>query len=181
LLTTDWLIRFKQATEEVWNSRPLNPAIYGFQIQPGTRWNPGLSDAEIEHYEKALQIDFPDDFRRLLGYINGTDLPTINIYGESGIPPQQSVGVYSYPRDLPHVQHRIASLNAASDRPRLFETLAEGGLSLPPDTKFAPIYEHRYVVCTKFFPQSPVVSIWDADDAIFYGDSLGDYLEREFL
>jgi hypothetical protein len=113
--------------------------------------------------------------------MNGTDLPTINLYGESGVPPQQSVGVYSYSRDLTHVQDRIASLNATSDRPRLFETLASEGLSLPPDTKFVPIYEHRYMVCTKVLTQSPVVSIEDADDAIIYGDSLGDYLEREFL
>lgn len=44
-----------------------------------------------------------------------------------------------------------------------------------------PIYIHRYVVCTSDPGNSVVLSIKDGSDAIVYGNSLREYLEREFL
>lgn len=38
--------------------------------------------------------------------MNGTDLPTLNVYASS-VPPGQSPGVYSYPRDVEVVKRLI--------------------------------------------------------------------------
>jgi len=45
-----------------------------------------------------------------------------------------------------------------------------------------PIYGHRYIVCTSNLNSSIVLSIVLIDtDAIVYGNSLREYLHKEFL
>jgi hypothetical protein len=179
MLSGDFLAEFKSATEAKWRERPINPHICGFQFQPGTCWNPGLSDDTIAEYENALEVRFPYDFRAFLRAMNGTDLPTLNIYGYSGEPPRQSVGVYSYPMDLEIVRGLIEDVS--KDRIELTATLAEGGFGLSAEAGLVPIYDHRYLVCTPSLDSSVVLSIDGSDDAIVYGNSLKEYLEREFI
>ncbi len=107
LLDRNFLASFKSATEERWSQRSINPTISGFQFQAGTRWNPGLSDDKVAEYETVLGVRFPHDFRAFLGAMNGTDLPTLNVYASCGEPPRESVGGYCYPRDLGIVKQRI--------------------------------------------------------------------------
>jgi hypothetical protein len=59
--------------------------------------------------------------------------------------------------------------------------MAEQGFDLAADADLAPIYIHRFVVCTSDLSRSPVLSINDGSDAIVYGNSLKEYLENEFL
>jgi hypothetical protein len=66
MLTGDFLAEFKRATETRWSEQPIDPTLYGFQFQRGTRWNPGLSDKEIAEAEDALVLVFPQDFRTFL-------------------------------------------------------------------------------------------------------------------
>lgn len=98
----------KRRTEAVWAGVSPSPGIYGFQIQPGTRWNPGLRPDEIDAYERALGVRFPASFRCMLSVMNGTDLPAINVYGSSGHPVAHAPAVYAYPRDLARVRELIA-------------------------------------------------------------------------
>lgn len=179
MLRDDFLAEFKRATEEKWRDLSINPTLYGFQFQRGTRWNPGLPDETITAYENALDVRFPHDFRALLQSVNGTDLPTINIYGYCGEPQRQSVGVYSYPRDVEVVKQWIEAVRQW--RAELENTMAEQGFVLAAEADLVPIYIHRYVVCTSNLESSVVLSIHDGADAIVYGNSLKEYLEREFL
>jgi len=87
--------------------------------------------------------------------------------------------VYSYPRDIESVRNCIA--NAVSDKEMLIVTLADQGFSLAPTAGLMPIYAHRFVVCDGDPETSIVLSVWDSEDAIIYGYSLQEYLEREFL
>jgi hypothetical protein len=57
--------------------------------------------------------------------MNGTDLPTLNVYASCGEPPREWVGVYSYPRDLEIV--RRLSEEVGRDRVGLTKTMAEEG------------------------------------------------------
>jgi hypothetical protein len=66
MLDDNFLTEFKRATEKKWNSTSLDPKIYGFQIQQGTRWNPGLSEEKIAEYENFTGARFPHDFRNFL-------------------------------------------------------------------------------------------------------------------
>jgi len=179
MLSMKFLTEFKRKTEKRWCEKSVAPQIYGFQLQAGTRWNPGLSDQEIRAYEIEVGFSFPSDFKRFLGVMNGTDLPTLNIYGSSGVPSRESVGIYAYPRDRERVQCCIAEAN--ENRDILAATLAEQGFVLSVSAKLMPIYAHRYVVCDSDQKSSVVLSIWNSEDAIVYGYSLQEYLEREFL
>src|SRR5436190_441910 len=179
MLSSEFLAEFKRATEAKWRERRINPHISGFQFQPGTRWNLGLSDDKIAELEDTLETKIPHDFRDFLRAMNGTDLPTLNVYASCGEPPRQWVGVYSYPRDL-EVLRRLRE-EVSTDREMLTKTLAEEGFALQPTAALVPIYGRRYLVCTSRLDSSVVLSIDGSDDAIVYGNSLKEYLEREFL
>lgn len=179
MLSGDFLAEFKRATETRWSERSIDPTLYGFQFQQGTRWNPGLSDKEIAQTEHALALVFPRDFRTFLQEMNGTDKPTLNIYGHCGESQRESVGVYSYPRDTEIVKNLMEY--ASKDRARLVSTLAEQGFGLARETRLLPIYGHRYLACTANPESSAILSIDRSDDAIVYGNTLKEYLEREFL
>jgi hypothetical protein len=180
LLSRNFLAEFKRATEEKWSQRSINPTISGFQFQPGTRWNLGLSKDKVTEYETVLGVRFPHDFRDFLGAMNGTDLPTLNVYASCGELPRTSVGVYCYPRDLRIVKQRIEDCRESRDE--IATDLREQGFDLPNEADLVPIYLHRYVLCTSDLNRSVVLSIVvHSTDAIVYGNSLQEYLEREFL
>jgi hypothetical protein len=84
MLSSDFLLEFKRSAEKKWREQPINPHIYGFQFQPGTRWNESMSDEKIAEYENVLGARFGHDFRAFVRAMNGTDLPTLNIYGNCG-------------------------------------------------------------------------------------------------
>jgi hypothetical protein len=93
MLTGDFLAQLKRTTETRWSRRFIDPTLYGFQFQRGTRWNPGLLDKEIAEAEHALALVFPHDFRTFLQGMNGTDKPTMNVYGHSGEPQRESIPI----------------------------------------------------------------------------------------
>lgn len=178
MLSSDFLTEFKSATEAAWSKKPIDPTLYGFQFQQGTRWNAGLSDEMITAYEDVLGVQFPYDFKTLLREMNGTDLATLNVY--CGEPHRKSVGVYSYPRDIELIRQRIEHIS--SSRAEITSDLAEQGFELLPVANLVPVYAHRYVVCSSNLVDSVVLSIVVHDvDAIVYANSLREYLEKEFL
>jgi hypothetical protein len=180
VIDSDFLAELKRATEKNWSTLPTESSIYGFQFQRGTRWMPGLSDEQIAAYEADLGTEFPYDFRTFLHAMNGTDLPTLNVYGSSRTVPRQSTGVYSYPRDLETVRHLIGVVQENRDDVAL--DLASQGFHLPSEASLVPVFGHRYLVCTRKLNTSVVLSVVVHDvDAIVFGDSLREYLTKEFL
>ena len=178
MIDRDFLSELKRATESKWRNADIDHHLSGFQFQRGTKWNSGLSAEAIAEYENALQVRFPDDFRVFLAAMNGTDTSTLNVYGSSGEPHRQFVGVYSYRRDLELVKHRIETVVHA--REQITAELAEQGFDLPKEAKLVPIYLHRFIVCESDLERSVVLSI-HGTDAIVYGTSLQEYLKAEFL
>jgi hypothetical protein len=112
--------------------------------------------------------------------MNGTDIPALNVYACCGERHRTSAGVYSYPRDLEMVKQRMEEVRES--RNKIATDLRGLGFDLTADSHLVPIYSHRYVVCTSNPGRSEVLSIVVNDvDAIVYGNSLREYLEREFL
>jgi hypothetical protein len=97
--TANFYSRFKQASEEKWQTLSLRPTIWGFQIQPGTLWNPGLSEEERVQYEVEVAFQFPSELRAFLKHMNGTDKPALDVRGSSGEEHRFGSAFYSYPRD----------------------------------------------------------------------------------
>ena len=179
MLNSDFVAAFKRASEQKWRQKSLDPTLWGFQIQPQTLWNPGLSDAMIAEFEAAIDASFSLDFRTFLHGMNGTDIPSIDIRGSSGEAPRFGPGFYSYPRDLEIVNQLIQKVGR--DRSHLKVTLEDQGFDLSDDAKLIPVYAHRYIVCRTGLVESTVLSVWDPSDAIVYGSSLAEYLEKEVL
>ena len=180
MLDSKFLAEFKRATEAKWSGKSIDPSLYGFQFQRGTRWMPGLPDKQIADYEDVLGTKFPDDFRIFLGAMNGTDLPTLNVFGSTGVPQRQSPGVYSYPRDVEVVKQLIEVVE--EDRDDVTLDLASQGFHLPAQANLVPVCGHCYVVCTRKLNTTAVLSIVVHEvDAIVFGYSLRDYLTKEFL
>lgn len=63
MIERNFLIEFRRVTESNWKNCAIDPHIYGFQFQAGTKWNPGLSENSIEAYERNLDLRFPNDFK----------------------------------------------------------------------------------------------------------------------
>jgi hypothetical protein len=61
MLSAGFLAEFKRATEARWREAAINPTLYGYQFQRGTRWNTGLSDEQVAEYEGILRVRFPYD------------------------------------------------------------------------------------------------------------------------
>ena len=180
MLTRDFLVDFKTATEQRWSQHSIDPAIFGFQFQRGTLWNPGLSDREIAEYEHVVGVRFPHDFRVFLRMMNGTDIANLNVYGYCGEPHRTSFEFYSYPRDLDIVKQQIEK--ARKSRDEIAADLKGQGFDLSKEAGLVPIYSHRYLVCMPNLNNSAVLSIVvDAVDAIVCSKSLQDFLEHEFL
>ena len=178
MLSDDFLTQFKQATEAKWSEKSINPTLYSFQFQRGTRWNPGLSEEMLTEYESILGVRFPHDFKTFLRRMNGTDLATLNVYGLCGEPHRKSVGVYSYPRDIEIVKQRIEDIRVS--RAEIVTDLVEQGFELSPEARLVPVFSSRYVVCTSNLESSVVLSVViHAVDAIVYGNTLREYLEED--
>jgi hypothetical protein len=179
MLDIDTFLNFKSVSEEKWRNASISDTVWGLQIQAQTRLNPGLTDGMITQYEISVGASFHPDFKTFLRCMNGTDHPGINVLGSSGEPPCFAPTFYSYPRDLERIRANIEYV--AKDRVQLTATLAEQGFHLPDDANLIPIFGHRYVVCSPILDTSPVLSIWEASDAIVYGRTLLEYLEKEVL
>jgi len=78
------------------------------------------------------------------------------------------------------VERRIEDIR--DRRSEIAAALREQGFELLGQDDLVPIFGHRYVVCASNLSSSVVLSIVVIDeDAIVYGDTLQEYLEREFL
>ncbi|MBC8038154.1 MAG: SMI1/KNR4 family protein [Rhizobiales bacterium] len=177
-ITPDFMKAFLFETETKWASGKINNGVYGFQFQPGMKWNPGLSQEEINSYQSVLGIPFPKDLVTFLQYANGTDQKTVNVYDDDGNPHAYASGVYRYPHDIEAIKQRIEWL--AEDWEAALESLKLEADVLGKNPKFAPIYSHRYVLCNGN-PDSSIVCSIQGSDAIVYGSSLKEYLQNEFL
>jgi hypothetical protein len=140
MFSGDFLTEFKRATEAKWREKSIDQTLYGFQFQRGTHWNEGLSDEMVTEYESVLRVRFPPDFKAFLREMNGTDLVTLNVYGSCGEPPRESVGIYSYPRDIETVKARIE--HARASRIEIAADLAGQGFELPAEASLVPIFEN---------------------------------------
>jgi hypothetical protein len=159
-----WL---KKASEEHWGSVEINRGIFGFQIQRGAKWLPGLSGEEIADYEKEIGFSFPEIYKLYLKNMNGTDKPNVNVYGECGEPYRYAPGYYSYPRDLVAVKDTIRWIY--DDFGVTPEFIEENQIP-----HIMPIVGHRFLVVDRCVG-NPVLSMYGRD-SIFYAPSLESFL-----
>ncbi len=163
----NFFLQLKLKSEKLWSSKVINPKIYGFQIQKRTRWRPGIKLEEIKLYESEIGFEFPQIYKDFLMTMNGTDTPTVNVYGESGTPYVYGPGYYSYPQDLELVKDRIEWICES------FKIKKEemDGVQIP---FILPIVSHRFLIIPNKI-KFPVLSM-HGNDVIIYSSSLKEFL-----
>lgn len=161
----------KLKSESCWATKKLNPNIYGYQIQPRSKWKEGLSEQEINSFELALGMTFPEELRAYYSVMNGLDQPAINIYGMSEEPHSYSSLFYSYPQDLELIKSRINDVLAHNNlSPTDFK---EKGIS-----RIFPILGHRYLLIDD--DQGRTLSIYQ-NDVIYWADNLSISIANEIF
>ncbi len=162
-----FFIWLKSESERFWKKTKIHPAIYGFQIQKRTKWNPPLDDVQIREYETELGFGFPEIYRTFLKHMNGTDKPAVNVYGKSGEPYAYAPAYYSYPRDLKIVKEMIEWICESFK----IEVADIDGEKIP---FILPVVSHRFLIIDKA-GKNPVLSM-HGDDVIPYASSLKNFL-----
>ena len=164
-----WL---KRTSDEYWDNVEIDRSIFGFQIQKGTKWLPGLSNEKIVEYEKEIGFSFPENYKVYLKHMNGTDRSTINVYGECGEPYRYGIGFYSYPRDLEMVRRRIKWIHEEFEVTPTFVEEQQ----IP---RLMPIVSHRFLVVDRC-AANPILSMYGRD-SILYAFSLEAFLLNEIF
>lgn len=163
----DFFAKFREASEGAWEHQELKDNIFGFQPQPETKWLPGLTDGEIQSYEKAMGFKFPELLVLFLKCMNGQDADYVNVYGQSGEAYRSAPGYYSYPRDLTEIKEKIAWIYTENGiTPEEVESL-----KVP---HIFPLVAHRFLVIDRC-ATNPVLSMY-GDDIILEADSLPRFL-----
>ena len=159
--------KFKQVSELYWDKIELKTEVWGYQIQPGSKWREGLNNADLFSFEKAMGYSFPEPLKRFYSTMNGLDRPGIDIGGE-GVPEFRS-NFYSFPDDLDLITEMIEWIyekNSVSHAQVL-----NSGIS-----RIFPVFAHRFMMID--IPGSPILSMW-GDDIIYWTDSISKLLIKD--
>ena len=167
---------FKAWSETLFKDRQLEKC-WGYQIQPGTKWNPGLSPSQIHDLEKVFGFEFPDEYKRMLSALNGFDRDKIAIDPDQVEASEFSRQCYQYPENLDNVQWLITEIAEHIDYVK--EALSSAGFEAENVIGFVPLYAHRALAVFKDKSLTPVISIHQGTDVIVYGKSLMEYWLRE--
>jgi hypothetical protein len=162
---------FKVKSEQLFEDRELEEC-WGFQIQPGTKWNTGLNSTQIKEVENLFGFEFPDEYRKMLFIVNGFDRDEISID-----PDRVEDDEYKYPDDFTRARWLIEEINTNSKY--VNQVLVAKGFNANDVVGFIPLYVHRALVVFTDKSLSPVISV-HGNDVIVYGMSLVDYWCREF-
>ncbi len=173
-----WILNFIKKTTQIWESRRLNPRIFGYQIQPGTKWLEGIKEKEIQELETRLGFNFPEEIRHFLLSTNGLDREQINMNASDKKQEFQNQW------NLTNIERGQKELIEKNQNEKTFKIIKEENIIPGIDLKthsLLPIYGHRFAVCNKEKPEYCQIISIHGDDIIMYGESLKEYLEKEFL
>lgn len=160
----------KSASEKYWENVPSHAEIYGFQIQKGSRWQPGLSDSEINRFEQKLNAQFPPPLRTYFSMMNGLTKSAINVYGSSGERVAYKSEYHAFPNDLELINKYIDWICESNQVDRS----ALGSTEIP---MIFPITGHRFLI----FEEPYVVLSMYENDIIPYAMNLTELLLKEIF
>ena len=161
----------KTLSEQYWLDTVLDKNIYGFQVQKDAKWRQGLSDAEIETFEKAIGFIFPTGLKNYYKTMNGLTKPGINIYGSSGTPHTYRSIFYSYPDDLQLLNEMIDWVYEENNVTR--DRIKQDNIS-----NIFPVTGHRFMLID--VPDNPILSM-HGNDIVYWSDNLSKLLANDLI
>jgi len=105
----------KHLSEKYWSECDINPDIFGFQIQNGTKWKKGLFENELTDFQDELNIEFLEELKNFYRTMNGLDKKGINVFGSNGTEPNFNSIYYSYPDNLEQIRKNINWIYETND------------------------------------------------------------------
>ncbi len=153
----------KQKSEAYWHKKQLD-LCWGYQIQEGTIWRKGLSERELEDFQKLVSLKFPQSLRNFYLTMNGLNKPGINVNGGEGKPSFHPT-FYSYPEDIAIIKEQIKTAFSYSP-----EKLAKS-------SKIFPYFGHRFL---DFTTTEKVLSI-HYEDIIDWSENLAKGVAKDIF
>ncbi|SHG51113.1 SMI1/KNR4 family protein [Chryseobacterium vrystaatense] len=158
----------KQESEKYWEQVDLQDC-WGFQIQEGSRWKKGLSESELEDFQKQLNITFPEPLKNFYRTMNGLDKPGID---NNGGTEEIDFGpiFYSYPNDVPTIQLTIEWIMDAN------KVTAEimNNQNVP---SIFPYFGHRFLI----LDHEEIVLSMFGSDIIHWADNLSKGIAKDIF
>lgn len=161
----------KIESENLWGHTALNKRSYGFQIQPGTKWQQGLNTEDLLEFENHLGFSLPMPLQNFYKTMNGHTKPGINIYGNDGTAPAFRPVFYSYPDDIQLIQEQIDWIYEAT-------SVKQQDLENLEISRIFPVYGHRFMLLD--MPGNPILSMY-GNDIIYYAENLSKLLVNEIF
>ncbi|NML35593.1 SMI1/KNR4 family protein [Chitinophaga sp. G-6-1-13] len=150
----------KAETEATWAKvAPDDPFA---SAAPGSKWLPGLSEEELQAFEKEMGFSFPEPLRNFYRTMNGLDRPYINTDEDGNT--WESYRIYSYPRDIDRIHSKIEWIY---DSCRITPAIAKArGIS-----RIFPVWSHRFMMIDE--PGHPMLSM-HGNDIVLYAFTLAE-------
>jgi hypothetical protein len=168
--STDFFETVKRESEIYWATTDINKRLYGYQIQRSTKWKDGLTNNQIDDFEKNLNIKFPKGLRNLYKTMNGLDKPGINVYGSDGTEHTFSPVYYSYPDDIEVIKEKIEWILEANN-------LTSDKLNTDNIPKIFPVTGHRFVILDD---NNQILSMY-GDDIIYWAESISKLVANDIF
>ena len=199
-----YLAQFRALSDAYWSShveRDLEEfranGVGGATWAEGTRWKPGMSQAEIDAVEQSFGAEFPEDYRGFLATLNAATKPAIwYLFKGDTLHPAPARHVFTDWTDgqgdikraldgvvsgvLFDVERNALWLDEWGERPNEKSARADLVTSLITSApKLIPLHSHRFLIAGLDLEPSPVVSIMQSD-VIFYAESIEACLAADF-
>ncbi|MFN3753921.1 hypothetical protein [Flavobacterium sp.] len=146
---------FKTESQKYWVNVELE-CCDGLQIQPGTKWNKGLSENDLKDFQKKLGIEFTPSLKNYFKTMNGLDKLEIDINSYSG-DPEFGICMAKYPESINDIKNSVESV---------FESF-EANISNEFVPNIFPYYGNRYLILEQ---KEIVVSIMN--DIVYWSENL---------
>jgi hypothetical protein len=157
-------VKLKELTENYWDNVDLNKKIYGFQIQKGTKWKKGLSEDQINEFEKTMGFKFPEILRDYYTVMNGVDKEQINVFGNSGYKYSYSQNIFSFPDEIQIIKDLIMWIYEENK-------INENEIKNKNISRIFPICYHRFILIDH--EEHPILSM-HGNDIIFWANNIID-------
>ena len=160
----------KTLSEQKWKNVTLDE-YWGFQIQENSIWNDGLSEKELNDFQKQMGFKFPESLRNFYKTMNGLNKSGINVSGDlKNENPTYRSTFYSYPNDLELIKEQINWI------------LDSNGIKIQDIEKgkapfIFPYFGHRFLIVDS---NEQVLSMY-GDDIIPWADNLAKGILTDIL
>ena len=162
------LEKIKELSEAYWKQVEYQE-VYGYQVQEGSKWKPGLNEMELFLFEKEVGFKFPLSLRNFYRTMNGLDKPGINFQGDlNNTKTEFRPKFYSFPDDLALINDYINWI--LEDNKISQEEIKSGKAPF-----IFPIYGHRFLI----FDQNEQVLSMYGNDIITWAGNLAQAIVRD--